>query len=122
MYISFGMTLAMLSVIATTCSQTVLFTCTAELLPTTKQKIGIFSCVVWARIWLLTAPFIGALTFIHNLFPLAAFGLIELCGGICSCVIDHHMQNQFTKSTNKKLKIIQNSIADSNHQHFTTRI
>lgn len=82
------MTLAMISKIATTCSQAVLFTCTSELVPTTRQKICMFSCVVWARIWLLTAPYIGAFTFLHNLFPLAAFGFIELCGGICSCVID----------------------------------
>lgn len=87
------MTLAMLSKMATTCSQVILVTCTAELLTTLKQKIGIFSCVVWARIWLLTAPFIGALTFIHNLFPLVAFGMLGLIGGICTCIISRQLNN-----------------------------
>lgn len=96
-YVALGMTLAMISKIATTCSQAVLFTCTNELMPTSKQRICVFSCVVWARIWLLTAPFIGAFTFVHNLFPLAAFGFIEMCGGICSCAIDRLQYNATPK-------------------------
>lgn len=99
------MTLAMISKIATTCSQAVLFTCTSGVVPTTKQKICMFSCVVWARIWLLTAPFIGALTFLHNLFPLAAFGLIELCGGICSCVVDQ-IHNASKRTTDRNSDIV----------------
>ena len=110
-YVTLGMTLAMLSKIATTCSQAVLFTCTSELVPTTKQKICMFSCIVWARIWLLTAPFIGAFTFLHNLFPLAAFGFIELCGGICSCIVDQiYIRNKSRKNVDKNSNVVQQGI------------
>lgn len=104
------MTLAMISKIATTCSQAVLFTCTSELVPTTRQKICMFSCVVWARIWLLTAPYIGAFTFLHNLFPLAAFGFIELCGGICSCVIDRIHSRSTTKVDNNANELCNDAV------------
>lgn len=96
------MTLAMISKIATTCSQAVLFTCTSELMPITKQKICIFSCIVWARVWLLTAPFIGALTFFHKLLPLAIFGFIEVCGGFCSCIIDYYCHRSTNNNNNLK--------------------
>lgn len=91
-YVILGMTLAMLSKMATTCSQTVLVASTGELVSPAQRKICIFSCVVWARIWLLTAPFIGAITFIHNLLPLAAFGVLGSIGGICTCIINYQLK------------------------------
>lgn len=110
-YVTLGMALAMLSKIATTCSQCVLLTCTSELVPTTKQKICMFSCIVWARIWLLTAPFIGVFTFLHNLFPLAAFGFIELCGGICSCLVNYiHVSNTSKRTIDKNLNALQHGV------------
>ncbi|XP_031635395.1 organic cation transporter-like protein [Contarinia nasturtii] len=116
--VAFGMTLAMISKIATTCSQAVLYTCTAELLPAPKRNICMFSCVVWARTCLLTAPFICTLTFVHNLFPLAAFGFIEICGGICSCIVDRiHNTPRATidKNSNEVLKNIDNSLVTTTH-------
>lgn len=117
-YVTLGMTLAMISKIATTCSQAVLFTCTSELVPTTKQKICMFSCVVWARIWLLTAPFIGAVTFLHNLFPLAAFGFIEFCGGICSCVVDRIQNGLVSKVDQNGNEIAQPTIHEVTTTHM----
>lgn len=110
------MTLAMISKIATTCSQAVLFTCTSEVVPTTKQKICMFSCVVYARFWLLTAPFIGAFTFLHNLFPLAAFGFIELCGGLCSCAVDR-IHNATKRTTDKNANVV---FKEGDNQGVTT--
>lgn len=98
-YVIIGMTLAMLSKMATTCSQTVLVSSTGELVEPAQQQICIFSCIVWARIWLLTAPFIGVVTFIHTLLPMAAFGVLGLIGGICTCIIhcyhNKHRQSSF---------------------------
>lgn len=94
MYVICGMTVAMLAKMATTCSQTVLVAGTGELMPLAKQKLCIFSCIVWARIWLLTAPFIGVITYVHNLLPMAAFGLLGAIGGICTCIINHYNRQQ----------------------------
>lgn len=111
----------MLSKIATTCSQAILLTCTSEVVPTTKQKICMFSCIVWARIWLLTAPFIGVLTFLHNLFPLAAFGFIELCGGICSCLVDHiHVRKTSKQNIDENSNHVQQGV--DNHGFTTTHL
>lgn len=107
-YVILGMTLAMLSKMATTCSQTVLVSSTGELVPLPKQRICIFSCIVWARIWLLTAPFIGAITFIHNLLPMALFGVLGLIGGICTCTINYYQPKKQSsineKSANNRLQ------------------
>lgn len=93
-YMILGMSLALLAKMATTCSQAVLVTCTGELVSPAKQKLCIFSCIVCARIGLLTAPFIGVVTFIHTLFPMAAFGVIGLIGGICTCLINYYQLKQ----------------------------
>lgn len=115
MFHIFGMTLTMISKIATTCSQAVLFSSSAELLPeVSKRNICMLSCIVWARIWLLTAPFIGSFTFIHNIFPLAVFGFIELCGGFCSCIVDR-IHNASNVATDEILKKADNSEIITTH-------
>ncbi len=81
------MVTAIIPKIAVSCSQSILFTCTAELVTPEKRKILIFSCIVWARMWLLTAPYIGALTQIHQLLPLSIFGLLSAIGGVCTYLI-----------------------------------
>lgn len=78
---------AIIPKMAVSCSQSILFTCTAELVEPKKRKILVFSCVVWARIWLLTAPYIGTLIEIHQLLPLSVFGLLSAIGGIATCLI-----------------------------------
>lgn len=52
-----------------------------------KRKILVFSCIVWARIWLLTAPFIGVLTEIHPLLPLSSFGILSIIGGVATSIL-----------------------------------
>lgn len=99
------MVTAMVAKSATTCSQTVLVASTGELVSPLKQKICVFSCVVWARIWLLTAPFIGVITFIHYLAPLAAFGQLGLMGGIATCLISRQQNRLKTDGVKNKPEI-----------------
>lgn len=67
--------------IAVSCSQSILFTCSTELVRPEKRKILLVSCVIWARIWLLTAPYIGALIEFHQLLTLSVFGMLSVIGG-----------------------------------------
>jgi hypothetical protein len=53
--------LAMVGRIAIASSLTLLQVASSELLPLTHRQLGIFSCVTFARICLLSAPFIGSL-------------------------------------------------------------
>ncbi|KAG4065097.1 hypothetical protein HA402_007494, partial [Bradysia odoriphaga] len=78
---------AIIPKIAVSCSQSILFTCTTELVSPDKRKILMFSCVVWARICLLTAPYIGTLLEIHQVLPLSVFGGLSAIGGVCTCLI-----------------------------------
>lgn len=73
--------------IAVSCSQSILFTCTTELVAPEKRKLLMLSCVISARICLLTAPFIGTLMNIHQLLPLSVFGGLSAIGGVCTCLI-----------------------------------
>lgn len=78
---------AIIPKMAVSCSQSILFTCTTELVEPEKRKILVFSCIVWARIWLLSAPYIGALMEIQQLLPLSVFGLLSAIGGIATILI-----------------------------------
>lgn len=75
--------------IGISCAQAVLFTCTSELVSPEKRKICVYSCVVWARLWLLSAPFIGFLAIYQQLLGLSAFGLLGLIGGIATCCLTY---------------------------------
>lgn len=128
-YMILGMSLALLAKMATTCSQAVLVTCTGELVSPAKQKLCIFSCIVCARIGLLTAPFIGVVTFIHTLFPMAAFGVIGLIGGICTCLINYYQLKEPSTDEKKgmpppsaEVYVIDNSAWWPSGPHITNRI
>lgn len=81
------MFVALLAKVAVSVSQSMLFTCTVELIAPEKRRICMLSCVVWARVWLLSAPFIGALVGFHQVLPLAAFGMLSCLGGIATLMI-----------------------------------
>lgn len=72
---------------AISCSQAILVTCSSELVSPEKRKICLYSCIVWARIWLLTAPFIGVLSQIHQVLGLVAFGILTTVGGLATCIL-----------------------------------
>lgn len=78
---------AIIPKIAVSCSQAMLFSCTIELVKPEKRKILVFSCIVWARIWLLTAPYIGGLREVHQLLPLSVFGMLSVIGGVATSLI-----------------------------------
>lgn len=83
----FLMFTAFIAKVAISTSQSMLFTSTVELVPPEKRKICMLSCVIWARLWLLSAPFIGALVGFHQNMPLSVFGMLSAIGGIATITI-----------------------------------
>lgn len=78
---------AMVSKIAISSTLAMLTTCTTELVCEEKKKICAFSTIVWARIWLLTAPFVGASIIFGQLVPQTAFGTLSIVGGLLTLML-----------------------------------
>lgn len=81
------MLLAGLAKIGVSVAQSMLFACTGELVAPERRPMLLFSCVVWARICLLGAPFIAALVGVHQSLPLASFGALSVLGGLATTMI-----------------------------------
>lgn len=79
---------ALIPKMTVSCSQSILITCTTELVPPEKRKILVFSCLIWARIWSTSAPYIGVLLDVHQLLPLSVFGILSAIGGVATYVIN----------------------------------
>ncbi|XP_071439747.1 organic cation transporter-like protein [Hetaerina americana] len=82
--------LAMIGRIAVACSLTLLQVSSAEIVSTTSpdhQKMTSLSSVTFARICLLSAPFIGYLAIYGKQISLTAFGSLTMLGGFCSLVL-----------------------------------
>ncbi|XP_055905941.1 solute carrier family 22 member 13 [Eupeodes corollae] len=71
----------------TSLAQSMIIACLAELVPPHKKVPFMFSVVTWARIWLLTAPFVNVLKKIAIPMSLSAFCLLSIIGGICLCLL-----------------------------------
>lgn len=78
---------AIIPKIAVSCSLSILLASTTELVEPEKRKVLAFSCIVGARIVLLTAPFIGALNAIHEVLALSVYGALNVIGGIATVII-----------------------------------
>lgn len=78
---------AMMCKIAISCTLAILTTATTELVSAEKKKICGFSTIVWARIWLLTAPFVGATIVFGQLIPQTAFSSLAILGGLITMMI-----------------------------------
>lgn len=78
---------AMISKIAISSTLAILTTSTTELVSSEKKKICGFSTIVWARIWLLTAPFVGATIVFGTFVPQTAFATLSIIGGFLTAVI-----------------------------------
>ncbi|XP_062555789.1 organic cation transporter-like protein [Armigeres subalbatus] len=76
------MVTAMVSKMSISCALCMLTTCTAELVSENKKNGVVYSTIVWARIWLLTSPFIGATVIFGQLIPQTSYGSLVLLGGI----------------------------------------
>lgn len=81
------MSSSMVSKIAISCTLSILTTCTTELVDDEKKKICGFSTIVYARMWLLCAPFIGATIVYGQLIPQTAYSTLSIIGGILSTLI-----------------------------------
>lgn len=78
---------SMVSKIAISSTLAILTTCTTELVCPEKKKICGFSTIVFARMWLLCAPFIGATIYYGQLIPQTSFSTLTIIGGILSTLI-----------------------------------
>lgn len=78
---------SMISKTAISSTLAILTTCTNELVCPEKKKIAGFSTIVYARTWLLTAPFIGATIEYHDLIPQTALCSMSIIGGFISMLI-----------------------------------
>lgn len=78
---------AMISKTAISCTLAILTTCTTELVCAEKKKMCTFSTIVYARIWLLCAPYIGATSELHKLYPQTTLASLAIIGGILSTLI-----------------------------------
>lgn len=78
---------SMVSKVAISSTLAILTTCTTELVSGEKKKMCGFSTIVYARIWLLCAPFIGATIVYGQLIPQTAFSTLSIIGGVLSTLI-----------------------------------
>lgn len=77
---------AKMSVSSTLC---LLSTCTTETVSEDKRKVCGYYTTVWARVWLLSAPFIGATSYFFGRFiPQTALGVLTFLGGVITSYID----------------------------------
>ncbi|XP_059610465.1 organic cation transporter protein isoform X1 [Phlebotomus argentipes] len=81
------MTTAMITKTAISTTLSILTTCTTELVSADKRRICAFSTIVWARIWLLTAPFIGATTIFGEYVAQTALSIMSVVGGFITMLI-----------------------------------
>lgn len=78
---------AMVEKTAISSTLAILTTCTTELVCQEKKKICAFSTIVYARVFLLLAPFIGATIDFGQLIPQTSFTTLSVIGGILSLMI-----------------------------------
>lgn len=57
--------------------------CVPPLVPAAQRPSLVFSCVLFGRICLFAAPFVGNLVVFGEAFPLTAFGLQLITAGVC---------------------------------------
>lgn len=69
------------------CAQSMILACMAEVMPPNKKIPYVFSVVTWARVWLLSAPFINVLKKIDVALSLSSYCALSIFGGICTCLM-----------------------------------
>ncbi|XP_037040810.1 solute carrier family 22 member 8-like isoform X1 [Bradysia coprophila] len=94
------MAISMVSKVAISSTLAMLTTCSTELVCEEKKKICAFSTVVWARIWLLTAPFVGATVVFGNWVPQTAMATLSIIGGFLTMGITSPRTIPKTKRNN----------------------
>lgn len=94
------MAISMVSKVAISSTLAILTTCTTELVRDEKKKICAFSTVVWARIWLLSAPFVGATVVFGRWVPQTAMATMSIVGGLLTMAISSPRSIPTTKGRN----------------------
>uniref|UniRef100_A0A1A9VVZ1 Major facilitator superfamily (MFS) profile domain-containing protein n=1 Tax=Glossina austeni TaxID=7395 RepID=A0A1A9VVZ1_GLOAU len=69
------------------CAQSMIMACMAEVMPPSKKIPYVFSVVTFARVWLLSAPFINVLKKIDVALSLSSYCALSIFGGICTCLM-----------------------------------
>ncbi|XP_061393407.1 solute carrier family 22 member 13 [Musca vetustissima] len=85
--VTLWMIIATIPKMGVSCAQSMILACMAEVMPANKKIPYVFSVVTWARVWLLSAPFINVLKKIDVAFSLSAYCWLSIFGGICTCLM-----------------------------------
>jgi hypothetical protein len=71
--------------ISTTLS--ILMTCTTEIVSPDKRRLCGYTSTIWTRVWLLSAPFVGATSIIGPLVPQTALACLNILGSLFTSLI-----------------------------------
>ncbi|CRL01672.1 CLUMA_CG014891, isoform A [Clunio marinus] len=66
----------------------ILMTCTSEIVSPEKRRLCSFTSTVWTRIWLLSAPFVGATSVFGQLVPQTIMAVLNIFGSLVTSLID----------------------------------
>lgn len=87
--VALQMCTSMVAKMAVSSTLCLLTTCTTELVSPNKRKVLAYWSTVWARFWLLGAPFIGALGYFYGRFvPQTILATMTFMGGVITSYID----------------------------------
>lgn len=81
------MATAMVSKITISSTLAMLTTCTTEVVTAEKKKITAYSTIVWARFWLLFAPFVGATIIFGTLIPQTVIATMTIIGALLTAFV-----------------------------------
>lgn len=85
--VTLWMIIATIPKMGVSCAQSMILACMAEVMPANKKVPYVFSVVTWARVWLLSAPFINVLKKIDVALSLSSYCALSIFGGICTCLM-----------------------------------
>lgn len=85
--VTLWMIIATIPKAAVSCAQSMILACMHEVMPANKKVPFVFSVVTWARIWLLSAPFVNVLKKIDVAMSLSAYCALSIFGGFFTCLI-----------------------------------
>ncbi|XP_039970691.1 solute carrier family 22 member 13 [Bactrocera tryoni] len=93
------MLIALVPKVSVSCAQSLMQGCMAEVMPAHKKQPFAFSVVTFARIWLLSAPFINLLKKTDVALSLTFFAVLTVIGGISTCLLQPPRQKNTANLT-----------------------
>ncbi|KAJ1531531.1 hypothetical protein ONE63_000206 [Megalurothrips usitatus] len=79
--------LALAERVAVSAAVPTLNNCSPQLVPPAQRASLTFSCLLFGRVCLFAAPFVGNLVVYGEAFPLTAFALQLILAGVCSLIL-----------------------------------